>query len=370
MWRRSTGTWIPAPVSVRTSSCSTIRPVGRVAERLTVVCRSGAAEEGGHPGYRGGKTACGGVKPARRLRSSTHSISKPAAAVRDAAGFRRGLLDPNAPSAKTWKREAPAPCIPLKRTMASMKTAAGDAADAGDVGGKGDHRAELPKTCGEGGDESGQDSGQHERQRDAQEAVEGRGAERSRGIFQAPIDILQRQADRPYHERKAHHRGGERGAGCREGELDTQMPLQPPAEYTARAEQHEQHVADGHGRQHQGQMHEGVKQRASGEARAREHPGGQHRQGQTEANTARGHVQTQPQGLELRRSEQGIHRRLGARGVSITGATVSRAAPRRPLPESACLGVTRPARFAAPRAMLAAVRERRRRVPSAPARRD
>ena len=46
-------------------------------------------------------------------------------------------------------------------------------------------------------------------------------------------------------------------------------------------------------------MHECIEQQPAGEARARQHPRGEHGKGQAEASAACGDLETQAQGLQL-----------------------------------------------------------------------
>ena len=68
----------------------------------------------------------------------------------------------------------------------------------------------------------------------------GAGAQRARGVLQSAIDVLERDADRAHHQRKGHDRGGQRGAGAGERELDAEVLVQPAADRPAHAEQHQQ----------------------------------------------------------------------------------------------------------------------------------
>ena len=107
---------------------------------------------------------------------------------------------------------------------------------------------------------------------------------------------------------------------------------QPAAERPVRAEQQQQHVADGDRRQHQRQVHEGIEQRAPGKAHAREHPGDEYRQRQAEEHAAGRDRHAQAQRLQFRGSQERAHSGDGRRGVGITARTVARGACRRPEP--------------------------------------
>jgi hypothetical protein len=86
------------------------------------------------------------------------------------------------------------------------------------------------------------------------------------------VHIVEGDADGAHHERKSHDRGGESRAVGAEGELDAEVLVQPVAEGSAGAEQHEEDVAHRHRRQHQWQVHEGIEEHAPVEARARQEP--------------------------------------------------------------------------------------------------
>ena len=100
------------------------------------------------------------------------------------------------------------------------------------VGCERDHRAEFTEAGREGGDCAGQDSGSDQRQRDGGEPVDRTGTERSRGILQSVIDVLERNADGAYHQRKGHDGSGERRAVAGEGELDAEVLVQPATDRT------------------------------------------------------------------------------------------------------------------------------------------
>ena len=91
--------------------------------------------------------------------------------------------------------------------------------------------------------------------------------------FEAPVDGLDRQANRTDHQREAHDRRRERGAGPAEREDDSEPFVEQAADRSALAEEHEKREADDDRRQHERQMHDGVDQDFAGEPRAREHVG-------------------------------------------------------------------------------------------------
>ena len=68
-------------------------------------------------------------------------------------------------------------------------------------------------------------------------------------------------------------------------ELDVELPLEPAAHRTARAQQQQQQITHHHRRQHQRQVHEGIEQRAAGKAPARQQPG--HEDCRQQADAAR-----------------------------------------------------------------------------------
>ena len=55
--------------------------------------------------------------------------------------------------------------------------------------------------------------------------------------LQAPVDRLDREADRPHHQREAHDGAGERRAGPAEGEDDAEGLVEQGADRPAPAEQ-------------------------------------------------------------------------------------------------------------------------------------
>ena len=90
------------------------------------------------------------------------------------------------------------------------------------------------------------------------------------GVFEPAVDRLDRQADRAHHQRKAHHRAGERRAGPAEGEDDAEALGEEAAERPAPAEQQQQQIAGDDRRHDQRQVHERVEQRLAPEAAARQ----------------------------------------------------------------------------------------------------
>ena len=158
---------------------------------------------------------------------------------------------------------------------------------AGNVGDEGDGRAEFAHRLGEAQDHAGDDPRQDQRQGDEQEHPERVGAERAGGVFQAAIDGLDRQADRPDQQRKGHHRAGERRAGPAKREHDPEMLVQERADRAAPSEAEEEQIAGDDRRQDERQQHDAVDDRLSGEVRARQQVGdrdadrqaGEHRDG-------------------------------------------------------------------------------------------
>ena len=65
--------------------------------------------------------------------------------------------------------------------------------------------------------------GQHQRQSDRREPIECAGAQGARRILEAAIDVFQGYAYGTDHQRKRHHRGGERRAVAGEDELDAEQ---------------------------------------------------------------------------------------------------------------------------------------------------
>ena len=70
---------------------------------------------------------------------------------------------------------------------------------------------------------AGDDAGQRERQRHGEERPEPVGAERRRGVFEPPVDRLERQPDGANQQRKRHHAAGQRRAGPAEREHDADV---------------------------------------------------------------------------------------------------------------------------------------------------
>ena len=56
------------------------------------------------------------------------------------------------------------------------------------------------------------------------------GAERRGGVFEPAIDRLEREPDRPHHQRKAHDAAGQRRAGPAEREDDAEMIVEKGAD--------------------------------------------------------------------------------------------------------------------------------------------
>ena len=84
-------------------------------------------------------------------------------------------------------------------------------------------RAEFTEARREGGDCASEDAGSDQWQRDRCEAVERTGAERSRGLLQSVIDVLERNADGAHHQRKRQDGSGECRAGAGERQLDAEV---------------------------------------------------------------------------------------------------------------------------------------------------
>ena len=147
------------------------------------------------------------------------------------------------------------------------------AGDAGNVGSEGDDRAELTQSGGKCGQQPGENSGQHQGQGDGEEAVERPRAERAGRGLEPPVDALERQPDGTHHEGKGHDGRGQRGARGAEGQLDPEMRQQPPPGGAAAVERHEQQVTDGHRREHEGQMHQGIERQRAREAASGEELG-------------------------------------------------------------------------------------------------
>ncbi len=125
------------------------------------------------------------------------------------------------------QREARCHCAAIRRLQRRVEGERQRARLAGNVGYEGDDRTELAEPGGERRHRAREHARQHQRQRDGEEAVERAGAERARRILEAPIDAFERDAHRAHHQRERHHRGGERGAGRAENELDAERVVQP-----------------------------------------------------------------------------------------------------------------------------------------------
>ena len=86
-------------------------------------------------------------------------------------------------------------------------------------------------------DHAGDDAGSDERQRHGHEHPDRIGAERGGCILEPAVDRLDRQPDRPHHQRKAHDGAGECGAGPAEGEDDAEVLGEECADRSAAAEE-------------------------------------------------------------------------------------------------------------------------------------
>src|ERR1700674_4662918 len=93
------------------------------------------------------------------------------------------------------------------------------------VGDKSDGGAELPQAAREGKQHPGDDARQHQRQSNGEKNPTPGGAQRAGGGFEVAVDALQRKADRPHQQRKAHDRGGDRCAGPAERHHNAEMLL-------------------------------------------------------------------------------------------------------------------------------------------------
>ena len=137
------------------------------------------------------------------------------------------------------------------------------------------------------------------------------------------IDGFYGLPDGPHHQGKGHDAGRQGRAGPAEGEHHAHR-LQRLAQDSLAAQQHQQGEARGHGRQDEGQVDDGVEQRAAGEPPARQQIS--HRQGGRQAaeGGGEGHLQGQQ-----RRDQVVARQKAHASGAGASRSTVAPASARR-----------------------------------------
>ena len=112
----------------------------------------------------------------------------------------------------------------------------------------------------------------------------GLGAERSGRLLELAVDRLDRQADAPHHQRKAHDGAGECGTSPAEGKDDTEILVEQAADRPSAAEEDQENEAGNDGRQDQRQVDDAIEDRFAPEVAA----GKQQRDGDAEGQ-ARDH---------------------------------------------------------------------------------
>src|SRR5258708_4435798 len=239
MRRRSTGSAIPARVSVRTSSPSATSaesaPMSPEMMLTSVVLPLPERPKSAMtPGVGAAKLARS-EKCARSRTTETRSMLLAAEPRPHAAHHQLRGQKAEQPEPEGQYREAQREFLSSRGLHRRIERERQRACHSRNVGREGDDGAEFPepgRKCGHG---SGEYSGQHQRQGDGEEAIHGSGAERARRLLESPIDVLERQADRAHHERKGHDGGGERRAGSGEGKLDPEVRAPPAPDRAAHA---------------------------------------------------------------------------------------------------------------------------------------
>ena len=164
---------------------------------------------------------------------------------------------------------------------------------AGDVGGKGDDGAELTKADRVAEYGRHQNAGGGKRQGDAGQAVEEPGAERTRGLLEPRVHRLQRQPHRAHHDRKTHHRAGERRTRFRKRKPDVKHAPQERARRPLNTENHQQQPARHDRWQRQRQKHQRIQYAPAWEAAACEKHRGRSGKRQPDTDRTRGHAERQ-----------------------------------------------------------------------------
>ena len=96
-----------------------------------------------------------------------------------------------------------------------------------DVGGEGDDGAKFAKASGEGCDRSGEDAGPGQGEGHRPETVPRPCPQDRCGFEQAAIGRFEGKTDGAHHQGEGHDGGGEGGALCCEGQLDSERVAQP-----------------------------------------------------------------------------------------------------------------------------------------------
>src|SRR5262249_30991450 len=133
-------------------------------------------------------------------------------------------------------------------------------------------------------------------------------------------------------QRESHDARRERGARPAESDDDPEPLLEDRADRPPPPEQEQEKEADHHGREHQGQVHRGVEQRLSGEARARQSVGDGDRKRKAHENAPERDAQAEPEDLNLFRREAHWNSKYGFSGTGARPGTPRSRIPRRTLP--------------------------------------
>src|SRR5712691_4185984 len=237
---------MPRSVSVSTSPSTTIRPRrGRKRPAIALTSVVLPAPERPNSAVRPAplSNAASSTKSPKRCVTATLSTSEP-------QGTAGGALDQHLRDEQREERDRDRDGgQPQRREIAAryldqrVDRGRQGLGLAGDVRDEGDRRAELAERASEGQDHAGEDARQDQRQGDCRKYPEGVGAERRGGVFQAAVDRIERQADRAHHQRKSHHRAGQRGTGPAEGKHDPEAFGEQSTERPLPAEQQEEEVS-------------------------------------------------------------------------------------------------------------------------------
>jgi hypothetical protein len=113
-----------------------------------------------------------------------------------------------------------------------------------------------------------------------------------------PVDRLDRQPHRTHHQGQPHDGTRQRRAGPAERHDDARL-LQQCAEWTARSQKQKQEIPDDHRRQDQRQVHHCIEQALARKIAARQQPGHGECRRQADHDAPEGHLEAEEDDLQL-----------------------------------------------------------------------